>query len=67
MKPILRNELIALLLEDQRDHPDDNWPVEVRDRWIIKPPSVLKRCEIDRVIVLRGEPPITLVHPNHRG
>ncbi|PKO49011.1 MAG: hypothetical protein CVU31_02510 [Betaproteobacteria bacterium HGW-Betaproteobacteria-4] len=67
MKPLLRDELIALLLDDQQNHPADNWPIEIRDRWVVSPPQVLKRCTIDRVIVLRGEPPITLVHPNYRG
>lgn len=67
MKPLLRNDLIALLLEDQRQNPADNWPIELRDRWLVGSPSVLNRCTIDRVIILRGEPPITLVHPNYRG
>jgi hypothetical protein len=67
MKPLLRNDLIALLLDDQRRHPDDNWPIEIRDRWVVSPPQVLKRCDIDRVIILRGEPPIVLTRPDQRG
>lgn len=67
MKPLLRNTLIDMLLEDQRLNPDDNWPIEIRDRWLVGSPEVLKRCDIDRVIILRGEPPICLIHPDHRG
>ena len=67
MKPLLRNELIDILLDDKLHHPDDNWPVELRDRWIIKPPKGLQRCTIDRVLILRGEPAICLIHPDQRG
>lgn len=67
MTPLLRNTLIDILLEDQRQNPDDNWPIEIRDRWLVGSPQGLKRCDIDRVLILRGEPPITLVHPDYKG
>lgn len=67
MKPLLRDDLIARLLEDQRQHPADNWPIEIRDRWLVSGGEPLHRCDLDRVIVLRGEPPITLTRTDQRG
>lgn len=63
MKPMLRDELIEHLLDHQMAHPEKNWPVEIRDRWLIQPPAMLEHCEIDCVIILRGEAPICLIPP----
>ena len=61
---LTRKTLIAHLLDHQRRHPDmDDWPVEIRDRWLIQPPDMLEHCEIDCVIILRGEAPICLIPP----
>lgn len=64
MKPMLRDELIEHLLDHQMAHPEKNWPVEIRDRWLIQPPDMLEHCEIDCVIILRGEAPICLIPPD---
>lgn len=67
MKPMLRDELIEHLLDHQMAHPDKNWPVEIRDRWLVHPPAMLEHCDIDCVVILRGEPAICLIPPDHRG
>lgn len=67
MKTMLRDDLIEYLLDHQMAHPEKNWPVEIRDRWIVTPPAMLEHCDIDRVVILRGEPSITLIPPDHRG
>lgn len=67
MKAILRDDLIARLLDHQRTHPDKNWPVEIRDRWLVEPPALLEHCDIDKVVILRGEPAICLINPEPRG
>lgn len=64
MKPMLRDELIEHLLDHQMAHPEKNWPVEIRDRWLIQPPAMLEHCEIEHVIILRGEAPICLIPPD---
>lgn len=58
---VLRDELIAHLLDHQQRFPDRNWPVEMRDRWIVALPTVIEDCEIDRVLIIRGLPSIELV------
>lgn len=65
---LTRKTLIAHLLDHQRRHPDmDDWPVEIRDRWLVGTPQVLEHCDIDRVIILRGEPAVVCTRPDHRG
>lgn len=56
---LTRDALIDLLLDHRRRHPEKNWPLEVRDRWLVAPPQVLEHCDLDRVLILRGEP---LIH-----
>lgn len=67
MKPMTRDELIEHLLDHQMAHPEKNWPIEIRDRWLVHPPALLEHCDIDRVIILRGEAPICLIRPDRRG
>lgn len=67
MKPMTRDQLIEHLLDHQMAHPEKNWPIEIRDRWIVDTPEGLEHCDLDRVVILRGEPPICLIRPDQRG
>lgn len=65
---LTRDTLIAHLLDHQRRHPEmGEWPVEIRDRWLVGTPQVLEHCEFDRVIILRGEPANICVRNDQRG
>ncbi len=63
-----RSTLIAHLLDHQKRHPEmGDWPIEFRDRWLIAPPQVIEHCDLDRVIILRGEPPVVCTRPDKKG
>lgn len=64
MSPMTRDQLIEHLLDHQMAYPDKNWPIEIRDRWLVNTSEGLEHCDIDRVIILRGEPPIGLIPPD---
>ena len=58
---LLRDEFIEHLLDHKRRFPEKNWPLEMRDRWLVALPTVIEDCDIDRVLVVRGEHPMGLI------
>jgi len=50
-----RKTLIAYLLQHEREFPDkDEYQVEIRDRLLAYPPSVIAHDDDDRVLILGG-------------
>jgi len=56
-EPILftRKALIAYLLQHESEFPDkDDYQIEIRDRLVAYPPSILRHDDDDRVLILGG-------------
>lgn len=51
------DEIIAWLVEHRRQYPEHGtWHLEVRDRLIVIPPSIVTHDDIDQVVTLYGVP-----------